>query len=467
VPSLIPVPAAKVLLICHDVIGENMAGPAIRYWEMARALSKDFEVTLAAPGRPRLQTDVFKVRGYARSAASSLAPLVADADVILSFGFVLDLFPFLQSVEKPLIVDIYDPFTLEHLEVFGERPIADQARIASLYTAMLNQQLRAGDFFICTNERQRRFWLGMLTANNRVNPSTYAEDRTLSRLIDIVPFGLPSDPPQHRRQVLKGVRPGIRLSDKVVLWGGGIWEWLDPITLVQAVAKIAEVRDDVKLFFLGKQHFDTLTAPETRICERTIRLCRDLGLLDTKVFFNDWTPYNERESYLLEADIGVCLHPSHIETRFASRTRVLDYIWAQLPIVISQGDSMSEVVRHRDLGRVVPCSNADAVANAILDLLDDPWLRERLRSNFERTAQEYTWERVIEPVIRWCRTPKRAPDKDGCVRWGSLPAVAAVSPTPLWKLPSRAAYLLRSDGAGAMMREVRNYVRWRMADYLF
>lgn len=465
IPALFREPPSRALLICHDVVGENMAGPAIRYWEIAKVLSRDFEVTLAAPGKPTLESDSFQVKGYARSDPNSIVPLVAEADIIIAFGFVLHLFPLLQSVDKPLIVDIYDPFTLEDLEVYGNRSVEDQTGLISLHTGVLNHQLRTGDFFICANERQRDYWLGMLTANNRVNPSTYTDDKTLRRLIDTVPFGLPSAPPEHKHRVLKGVHPGISPSDKVVLWGGGIWEWLDPITLVQAMAKISCLRTDVKLFFLGKQHFDPVTVPETGICAATIQLCERLGILNRSVFFNEWTRYGERQNYLLEADIGVILHPNHVETRFSFRTRVLDYLWAGLPILSTRGDDMSGMVERFGLGKVVPPHDVDAVVGAILEMVDTPDLRETLRPNFERVARMYTWEKVAEPLMCWCRDPRKAADKVW-QREQTIPrAVNPVKVTPPWELPQKALRLLKTTGASGLAREVRAYLRWRLADY--
>ncbi|MBI4321366.1 MAG: glycosyltransferase [Chloroflexi bacterium] len=463
-PAFLRKPPPRVLLISHDVIGENMAGPAIRYWEIAKVLANEFSVTLAGPGRTSLSSPDFQVKGYARSDPNSINPLLSDADIVLAFGFVLHLFPALQTTDKPLIVDVYDPFTLEDLEVYKDRPVADSSQIISIHTAVINNQLRAGDFFICANERQRDYWLGMLTANNRVNPSTYADDKTLARLIDVVPFGLPAARPKHLRQVLKGVHPGIRESDKVVLWGGGIWEWLDPLTLIRAMASIASCRDDIKMFFLGKQHFDPVTVPETGICARTIELSERLGLLGKYVFFNDWTRYDERQNFLLEADIGVSLHPNHVETRFAFRTRMLDYIWAGLPVIASGGDEMSELVERFDLGKVVAFEDVDSVAAAIVDMADTPNLRETRRADFERVARQYTWEAVAAPIVEWCHDPRKAADKAWQAARTSLPSVGPAQPTPMWALPSRAWQALRTTGAGGLVREVRSYVRWRMAD---
>jgi len=51
----------------------------------------------------------------------------------------------------------------------------------------------------------------------------------------VVPFGLPSEDPVAGRPVIRGVWPGIGPEDWIVLWGGGLWDWLDPLTLIRAV----------------------------------------------------------------------------------------------------------------------------------------------------------------------------------------------------------------------------------------
>ncbi len=40
------------------------------------------------------------------------------------------------------------------------------------------------------------------------------------------------------RPAIKGVVPGIGPDDKVILWGGGIYNWFDPLTLLRAVDKL-------------------------------------------------------------------------------------------------------------------------------------------------------------------------------------------------------------------------------------
>ena len=74
----------------------------------------------------------------------------------------------------------------------------------------------------------------------RSTRATYAADPTLRQLIDVVPFGLPSHRPRHDHQVLKGVHPNVADDDLVVLWGGGVWDWFDPLSVVEAFAIVVE-----------------------------------------------------------------------------------------------------------------------------------------------------------------------------------------------------------------------------------
>ena len=41
----------------------------------------------------------------------------------------------------------------------------------------------------------------------------------------------------------------LKPDDKILIWGGGIWNWFDPVTLIQAVYAISKKRSDIKLFF--------------------------------------------------------------------------------------------------------------------------------------------------------------------------------------------------------------------------
>ena len=467
--------APRVLVISNDTVNERMAGPGIRSWEIAKVLSKRQPVTLAVPNDDPLAGEGFDVVGYGSTLGRGLRKLAADHDVLVVQGFVLHLFPFLTEMGKTIVVDLYDPFTLENLHVYSHDPIDERLSTHEAHLGVLNAQIQAGDFFLCASEKQRDYWLGMLAANNRINPPQYDADPTLRGLIDIVPFGIASDPPTRTGAALKGVVPGIGADDRVILWGGGIWEWFDPLTLIRAVGRIRGTRPEVKLFFMGTRHPNPMV-PEMAMTARAMELARELGLEGTGVFFNEWVPYDERQNYLLEADVGASLHFDHLETRFSFRTRVLDYIWAGLPIVCTRGDAIGDLVESHGLGRVVDYRDEDGLVEALLAILDDPGGRAAYAERFKAVTDELGWERALGPLLKFCAEPRPAPDRvtgmglfqvrmetasqreRGFQRAGLL--APAPPSTPLLALPFRALTYVRMGGLPRLWQEVRSYLRW-------
>ncbi len=406
----------KILLIASDTLGKNMAGPGIRLFELARVLSGIFRVTLAVPpfladGAEPLVPD-FPARALLCRKPRELRALAAETDVILTLGAVLAVYPFLTKTEKPLVVDSYDPFLLAGLEQHRDAPGDARIETYERYLRAHSVALRAADFVLCASERQRDYFLGMLSALGRVNPGAYDRDSSLRQLIRVVPFGLSSLPPRHTRRVLKGVHPGVAVGDRVVLWGGGLWSWLDAATAVKAISRIERSRSDVKLFFMGVGRPNP-TIDQSAAVDEVRRLSRSLGVLDRSVFFNEWVSYDDRQNYLLEADLGISLHRESIEARFAFRSRFLDYFWAGLPVVATEGDVLSERVRLEGVGKLVSPGDDEATAAAILELLATPNLKATYQPRFAALASEHRWENVAKPLIEFCLDPRPAPDKAG------------------------------------------------------
>ena len=449
---------SRVLIITEDTIGERMAGPAIRCWEMAGLLAREHEVTLVSTQPIGLSSDRFRTM---RASSPMISALLPETDVVILQGFAMHSFPQIADSDVPVIVDIYDPFHLEGLTLRKGDPPIERFMLSKSDVAVLNRQLERGDFLVCASEKQRDFWLGQLSALQRINPATYDQDESLRSLLGIAPFGLPDSPPVKVDKVLRGVVPGIEEDDFLLLWGGGIYNWFDPLTLIRAVGEVAKEHAGVKLFFMGSGHPNP-AVPKMRMAAEACRLAERLGLLNTHVFFNsDWVPYERRADYLLEADIGVSTHFEHIETAFSYRTRILDYLWAGLPILATEGDSLSRMVTTHGLGLTVPPEDVDAIVVALRRLRQDRALFETCRANVERLAPEMTWERSLAPILEFCRAPRRAPDRVGKpYRYVSADDIV-LTKTP-WHYAKRVVHYSRSGGPKLALLHVRNFLRARL-----
>lgn len=459
VPGQAPGGGQRVLVVTLDTLGEKMAGPAIRAWEISTRLAAEGHrvrlVTFAACQR---RGNGFLV---ARTTVEGFRREVEAADVVVVQGYVAATFPWLQEVGQKIVIDLYDPFHLESLEVEKHQPLPDRDAALARALRELGAQVARGDFFICASEKQRDLWLGHLAAAGRVNPLTYDADPSLRSLIDVVPFGTSDEPAVQTHHPIKGTVPGIGAENPVVIWGGGVYNWFDPLSVVQAIDKVRATVPNVRLFFLGMKHPNP-DVPEMAMALRTRQEADRLGLTGRSVFFHeDWVVYEDRVNYLMDADIGISTHFDHIETAFSFRTRILDYLWAGLPIVCSAGDSFGALVARRQLGCTVPVGDVPALADSIIELLTNEDRAQQVRERVAQVAETFRWRRALQPLVDFCASPRRAADHE---RQGQV-AVGTPGGSSLLDAARRdlraAVRVLRSQGGKGLVAKVR----WRLARF--
>jgi glycosyltransferase involved in cell wall biosynthesis len=376
-----------------------MAGPGIRYRQFALQLADRFDVTLVVPNDPDEELPGVRVvrapdLGYRR-----FGRFVESFDAVVAQQLTIATMERLARRGTRVVYDLYDPLLFEALAYHHGDAAAAYAGPLSR-AAMLKQilALATGSAFLCASSRQRDLWLGVLSSLGRIGFHEYAADPALDRLVAVVPFGVDPAPPTAETSAVKGVIPGIDEDSRVLLWGGGVWNWLDPLTPIRAVAELAKRRDDVRLVFLGVRH-PSPRIPEMAMAQAAVDLALQLDVLGSKVHFNfDWVPYAERARFLLDADLGVSAHFDTVETRFAFRTRLLDYLWAHLPSVVTRGDTLGDRIGERGLGRAVGFEAVDEWVEAIGGLLDDTEAYALAKQRIAEEREAFLWPRVVEPL---------------------------------------------------------------------
>jgi len=235
----------------------------------------------------------------------------------------------------------------------------------------------------------------------------------------------------------------------VVLWAGGVYDWLDPVSAIEAVDVLRHRRPDVRLVFQGMRHPNADVVPMA-MPDRCRALADERGLTGEHVFFLDWVPYEERHDYLLDADVGLCTHPDHLESEFAFRTRVLDYLWAGLPVVVSAGDELGALVAAEGLGAVVRPGDTGALADALEALLYDEQAIKSAAAHVARVRDRFTWSSTLAPLVDFCAAPKRAADAVGDqLRIARRPVLPTAEPA---RLAARAGLALRRGGLKELWR---------------
>lgn len=392
-PTAAPPRRPRVVVVTADVVGARMAGPGIRFVEIATQLAQVSDVTLAV-GIEGSDIASLADRGFAVRefrGREELVALVSAHDI--AFCQLIDDEVVRQGVAAGcrFIFDLYNALPAEAIGAeriggFDTQPEMDEvfADVLSFFRFCM----RAGSYFVTSNDRQRDFWVGYMMSAGGLLPSEL-RGRYTDDLIGLVPFGLEDGDPDADRRAIRG-ELGIGEDDLVLLWAGGIWDWFDAETPIRAVAEVRRDRPDVHLVFYGTTHPNSLIG-KPRNVERAEALARELGVLDVGVhFIEGWVPAGERAAYLLDADVAICAHKSSFETRYAFRTRILDHFWATLPSIVTEGDWFSEYIETRGLGDVVRYGDVAGTARAIRDL-SDPGRRAQVRRSVAGIRDDWRW----------------------------------------------------------------------------
>ncbi len=391
----------RALIAAYDVIGPHMAGPGLRSLRLAEAVAASMPVDLligpessAVEGStagfvagPTESSEEKFLSGYTACLASSTFPLTH---------------PWLMRSEIPLAVDCYDPYVLENLFLYASLPPGEAAFQHERHLKAQIEALLRADVILCASERQKDLFTGASMALNRLNPGAQAVlgEREFIR---IVPFGIEENEPPARGS-LRGKAPGYGVDDEVLIWGGGIWDWFDPLGIINAVHILKETRPNIRLHFLGVKH-PNRHIPFPKKAREAIALAEKLGLKDKHVFFGEWVEASERGKYLSDADLGVSFHRTGFETRYSFRTRLMDYLWAELPMVVSSGDDIGKEFVSAGLGEAVADNSPEIIADAVGRWLDKAGRQPDIHELFATLKARYRWPVVARPAIDFLREP--------------------------------------------------------------
>ncbi len=389
----------RVALVSSEPIRARMAGIGIRYVELARRLPRPgIEVVLISPAAVEEMAEVVGEVPVRRFERGRLAALLADCGAAVAQGQLANDV-IVELPQLPVAVDLYDPWLIENLsyaETLGLDPYRNDHATWVL-------QLSRGDFFLCSSEEQRTFYLGFLAALGRANPERIGRDPDLATLIAPVPFGIAEELAPHRPLL-----PPRRDGERRLLFGG-LYDWYDPWTLLDALAALE--RPGWTLLLIRNPNLES--TPQRLLAEVEAR-CRRQGWWGERVQVLDWVPADRRYDLLREVDLLVAPHRPSLETRLSLRTRFLDALAAGCPVVTSEGGTMARLLAAHGAGWVVPAGDEAALARALVEALDEETeaaARAR-RAGARALLAEFRWERVLAPLVAFCRQPATDPTKE-------------------------------------------------------
>ena len=384
----------KIAVISPEPLGARMSGIGIRMLELARVLARRHEVRLgvmeADPGfNPGLPIFHYKKETVAEHVSDCAAVLVQGepANYLLS-----------QKFGGAVIVDLYDPFMVEALSY--------DAAAHRFAKASTDIQLQKGDYFLCAHEAQRHFYTGCFYAMGRLSPEAYQKDPELESLIGIVPFGVPGVPP-----ALDGstpLRSRLRLRPEAkLLFFGTFYDWYDT-DLLQAV--LEDMLRDTDVHFAAVAHLRSSTTPQKKYAAFRA-WAEQKSVLGSQVHILDWIPYEERLAAYRDCTAGMNLYAPSLETSLSFRTRILDFLYAGLPVAAVRGGGLDRAFEGQPGLHLCAPDPAD-VTRVLRPLLDHP-ADAAERGRLSTAARErFSWEKTAAPLMAYLdRLPSRGTRK--------------------------------------------------------
>jgi len=222
---------------------------------------------------------------------------------------------------------------------------------------------------------QRR--LAMLSAVIAVSQSTIvAMERYFDADWRIIPNGIDTELFRHD----DGPRPATMRDDRPVILFLGRFDPRNGLaTLIDAFKRVKGRRRRAQLVVVGDgplRHYYAAHA------------WRDPDITFVGAVLND------RPAYYANSDIYAC--PT---TKASFGITLLEAMACGTPIVCSDILGFRDVVRHDREALMVPREDRDALANALVHLLDDEALRRRLGAVGRARSLEYDWKRVATSIL--------------------------------------------------------------------
>ena len=291
--------------------------------------------------------------------------------------------------DQQLILDGYVPIHIE-MSARNSDNLGREYDAFNFENKIWTKAFKRGDILLCANEAQKKFYTGVLAQVGRINPVTYGDDD----LIQIVPYGI-----YHEKAVAKN-NPISKIvhNQKAfkLLWFGGIYPWFDLTHLLEAVKSVSK-QTPIELIMVGvknpfNQHPDFLKKYDDVMSYISENKMNDI------VHVTDWVKFDERAEWYLGSDAVILINNIGMENTLAWRTRLVDYVWADLPIITNGGDPMSNILEKNKAIYILPDLEVKTLENELLKITHNKKALEEVSKNLSKVRKDFYWDKVTQKL---------------------------------------------------------------------
>jgi glycosyltransferase involved in cell wall biosynthesis len=305
---------------------------------------------------------------FSLRAASLLRKRARDFDVVhdnqcLGYGLLA-----IRAAGLPVVATIHHPITVDRqLDLMHAEGLLKRLSVRRWY----------GFFRMQRRVARRLDAIVTVSQNSASDISTvYGIDR---ERISVVPVGVD-------HTVFRPLPEVRRVPGRIVSTASADVPMKGLVPLIEAVAKVRTERPDAELFVVGKP----------RKGSASVKAIERLGLGDSVKFVSG---LSTADLVRLYAEAEVAVVPSLYE---GFSLPAIEAMACGVPLVATTGGAIPEVVGQDGASALLVSPNdPDALASAILKVLDSPGLRESLsRAGRERVLSLYTWRECAKGTLR-------------------------------------------------------------------
>jgi glycosyltransferase involved in cell wall biosynthesis len=178
------------------------------------------------------------------------------------------------------------------------------------------------------------------------------------------------------------IKLGLPLKDKIILFFGSLVQYKGPDVLLKSFKVIKKEFPEVKLIFAGRGQMLT----ELQDMAKKFDLQED-------VIFLGFVEEDKKALYYKSADI-FCLPSTNMAESFGIVN--LEAMASGIPLVGSNLGGIPDIVKEGENGLLAKPNDYQSLANALLRLLKDEDLRQRMGNNGMKMVTVYSWDKIAK-----------------------------------------------------------------------
>lgn len=198
---------------------------------------------------------------------------------------------------------------------------------------------------------------------------------------------------EHMTKAQARERLGLDFNEKVLLFFGFVRPYKGLKHLLNAMPKIKECLENVKLLIVGE--FGSAADKGDYVGQIKGLAASNPDLEASIAIYDGYTPDREVEKYFAACDMVVLPYES------ATQSGIVQIAYGfERPVVVTNVGGLPDVVSDGRTGYVVPPQDAEALAEAIVRYFAEDKEAE-FSENIAAEAYRFSWERMGEVVEKW------------------------------------------------------------------